>query len=72
MKKEFPAAMVKKVYRIQGLDGNYKMSGYREAKDNPNSERARKGSKVCWFIPDNEYPEQHDDEIIDLTEGIEE
>ena len=54
MKKEFPTAMVKKTYMIQGLNGNYKPSGYREAKDNPNSERAMKGSKVCWFIPDNE------------------
>lgn len=70
MKREFPTAMVKKTYKVQGMDGDYKLSGYREAKDNPESVRAMKGSKVCWFIPDES--EQHDDDVVDLTEGIEE
>jgi len=64
---EFPEATVKKAYEIEGYEGDFMLSSYREAKDNPMAIRAMKNNKVCWFLP----LITEKDDIVDLTSGVE-
>jgi hypothetical protein len=64
---EFPEAIVKKAYKIEGYEGDFRLSSYREAKDNPAAIRAVKNNKVCWFLP----LVTEEEGIVDLASGIE-
>jgi len=63
---EFPEATAKKNYEIEGYEGDFRLSSYREARDNPAAIRAVKNSKVCWFLP----LVIEEDDIVDLTSGV--